>query len=199
VECSDGSSYGAENAVLSTIHIKHLADMAPKEAFGDDFLEGVETWKAGISLFVTHYASKEPPKFRVAGGTIPSVASGTMATPKRGLRISYDFACRAVNVEDPPLVIVCSTIADPSRAPEDMHTTKVLGNQPYELKDGPEHWDKIRPVPGWAQHRMPITGFYQTTTHPGESVSGGPGRNAAAVMPKDFGSSLEEIVVRENE
>jgi phytoene dehydrogenase-like protein len=147
VECSDGSSYGAENAVLSTIHIKHLADMAPKEAFGDDFLEGVETWKADITLFVTHYASKEPPKFRVAGGTISSVASGTMATPERGLRISYDFACRAVNVEDPPLVIVCSTIADPSRAPEDMHTAKVIGNQPHGLKDGPEHWDKIRPYP----------------------------------------------------
>jgi phytoene dehydrogenase-like protein len=51
-------------------------------------------------------------------------------------------------------------------------------------------------VPGWAQHRMPITGLYQTgaTTYPGGSVSGGPGRNAAAVMLKDFGSSLEEVV-----
>jgi phytoene dehydrogenase-like protein len=256
VECSDGSSYRAEKAVLSTIHIKHLVDMAPKEAFGDDFLEGVETWKAGITLFVTHYASKEAPKFPVAGGTISPVASGTMATPERGLRISYDFACGAVNVEDPPLLIVCSTVADPSRAPEGMHTIKVIGNQPYELKEGPGHWDKIkdevsdanlkylrrfapnltddkilarivespldlermnahnwhgtchggaqnaaqtgglRPVPGWAQHRMPITGLYQTgaTTYPGGSVSGGPGRNAAAVMLKDFGSSLEEVV-----
>ena len=51
----------------------------------------------------------------------------------------------------------------------------------------------MRPVPGWASHRMPIAGLYQTgsTTHPGGSISGGPGRNAAAVMLKDFGSSLE--------
>jgi len=70
VECSDGSSYKAEKAVLSTIHIKHLVDMAPKEAFGEDFLSGVETWKAGITLFATHYATTEPPKFPVAGGTI---------------------------------------------------------------------------------------------------------------------------------
>jgi phytoene dehydrogenase-like protein len=256
VECSDGSSYRASQAVLSTIHIKHLVDMAPNEAFGEDFLEGVATWKAGITLFVTHYASKEPPKFPCAGGTISPVASGTMATPERGLRISYDFGCGAVNVEDPPLLVVCSTVADPSRAPEGMHTIKVIGNQPYELKEGPEHWDRIknevsdanlkylrrfapnltddkilarivespldlermnahnwhgtchggaqnaaqtgglRPVPGWAQHRMPITGLYQTgaTTHPGGSVSGGPGRNAAAVMLKDFGSSLEEVL-----
>ena len=41
----------------------------------------------------------------------------------------------------------------------------------------------MRPVPGWASHRMPIPGLYQTgsTTHPGGSISAGPGRNAAAV------------------
>jgi phytoene dehydrogenase-like protein len=43
---------------------------------------------------------------------------------------------------------------------------------------------------------MPIPGLYQTgaTTYPGASVSGGPGRNAATVMLKDFGSSIDEVV-----
>jgi phytoene dehydrogenase-like protein len=43
---------------------------------------------------------------------------------------------------------------------------------------------------------MPIPGLYQTgaTTHPGGSVSAGPGRNAALVMLQDFGLSLEEAV-----
>src|SRR5206468_5422231 len=52
----------------------------------------------------------------------------------------------------------------------------------------------LRPAPGWAEHRLPIPGLYQTgsTTHPGASVSAGPGRNAAAVMLKDFGTSIEE-------
>jgi len=256
VECDDGSSYRAEKAVLSTVHIKHLVDMAPREAFGKEFIEGVETWQAGITLFVTHYTTTEPPTFAVAGGTISPVASGTMATPERALRVGYDFACKRVNVEEPPLLVVCSTVADPSRAPKGIHTIKVIGNQPYELKEGPQHWDAIkdqvsdanlnylrrfspnltddkilarivespldlermnphnwhgtchggaqdpaqtgplRPVPGWAQHRMPIPGLYQTgaTTHPGGSVSGGPGRNAAVVMLKDFGRSLEEVV-----
>jgi phytoene dehydrogenase-like protein len=47
----------------------------------------------------------------------------------------------------------------------------------------------LRPAPGWAQHRMPIPGLYQTggTTHPGGSVTGGPGRNAAVVMLADLG------------
>jgi phytoene dehydrogenase-like protein len=137
-----------------------------------------------------------------------------------------------------------------------MHTLKVTGWQPYDLKQGPQHWDDIkyqvadanlkflqkyspnlsddkilarfvespldlermnphfwhgsahagaqsaaqvgamRPMPGWAQHRMPIAGLYQTgaTTHPGGSVTGGPGRNAAVVMLKDFGTSIEAVV-----
>jgi hypothetical protein len=45
---------------------------------------------------------------------------------------------------------------------------------------------------------MPIAGLYQTgsTTHPGGSISAGPGRNAAAVMLQDLGSSLEGVVAR---
>lgn len=133
---------------------------------------------------------------------------------------------------------------------------KVISVQPYELRKGPEHWDRIktevaardleelrkyapnltdekilateirspldlerinrhnwhgschggdlspaqvetlRPVPGYAQHRMPIPGLYQTssTTHPGGSVTGGPGRNAAIVLLKDLGRDFHEVV-----
>ena len=48
---------------------------------------------------------------------------------------------------------------------------------------------RARPAPGWAPHRMPIPGLYQTggTTHPGGSVTGAPGRNAAMVMLEDLG------------
>ncbi len=46
-----------------------------------------------------------------------------------------------------------------------------------------------RPVPGWSGYRMPVHGLYQTgaTTHPGGSVSGRPGRNAARVLLSDLG------------
>ena len=56
----------------------------------------------------------------------------------------------------------------------------------------------MRPVPGWAEYRMPIPGLYQTgsCTAPGGSVTGRPGRNAASVILKDHGSSLEEAVGR---
>jgi phytoene dehydrogenase-like protein len=60
----------------------------------------------------------------------------------------------------------------------------------------PAQSGKLRPVPNWASHRLPIAGLYQTgaTTHPGGSVSGGPGRNAAWVVLDDLGISLESVI-----
>ncbi len=258
VACSDGTEYHAEKAVLSTIHVKHLVEMAPSEAWGRDFLQGAESYQGGPSLFVAHYATSEPPQFPVSGGHIAPVAGGTMASVKRALKVGYNYSVGAVDLEDPPLLVLCPTVADSSRTPPGKHTLKVIDFQPYDLPEGPEHWDKIknevaaanlkylqrfapnltddkilakriespldleranlmawhgschggaqtpsqtaamRPVPGWAQHRMPIPGLYQTgaTTHPGGSVSCGPGRNAAMVMLKDFGTSLEQVLAK---
>jgi phytoene dehydrogenase-like protein len=58
------------------------------------------------------------------------------------------------------------------------------------------HSGALRPAPGWAQHRMPIPGLYQTggTTHPGGSVTGAPGRNAAIVMLSDLGHDPASVM-----
>lgn len=256
VECGDGSSYRAEKAVVSTIHIKHLVDMAPRELWGQDFIDGVDTWQAEIPMFVTHVAASEAPKYAVQGGTLAPVEAGILVSPERALRFGYDDQSGAANMDDPPMQIICPTATDPTRAPAGLHSIKIVGWQPYELKEGPDHWDQIkeqvsdgylkflrryapnmtedkilarfitsprdlermnphfwhgsahagaqsasqtgpmRPMPGWAQHKMPIPGLYQTgaTTHPGGSVTGGPGRNAAIVILKDLGTSIEEVV-----
>jgi phytoene dehydrogenase-like protein len=48
---------------------------------------------------------------------------------------------------------------------------------------------------------MPIPGLYQTgaTTHPGGSITGGPGRNAAIVILDDLGMSLDSMVAKGGE
>lgn len=244
-----GEEHRASKAVLSTIHVKHLVDMAPKESWGEDFTAGVDQWRAGISLCPAHYATTEAPEFDTPDGKIRPLAVGIAHTAERLLRVEYDFLTGRVALDDPPLLVLCPTVADPGRAPDGNHTLKVLGFHPYELPEGPERWDEIqdevasahldhlrryapnitedtilaravksplelertnahnwhgschagdhdlaqsgafRPVYGWAQHRMPIEGLYQTgaTTHPGPSVSAGPGRNAAWVMLDDLG------------
>jgi phytoene dehydrogenase-like protein len=46
----------------------------------------------------------------------------------------------------------------------------------------------LRPVPGYAQYRTPLRGYYQcgSGTHPGGGITGAPGRNAAVQILKDL-------------
>ena len=249
VRTSSGEEYLASQAVVSTIHIKHLVEMAPAKAWGEDFIDAVATWQPGISMFVSHYATTAAPEFEGADGVIRPVASGTPHSADRMLRLATDFRAGRIATDDPVLLVLCPTVADPTRAPAGQHTLKVVGFQPYELAGGPDRWDELkddvsaanlaclrrfapnltddvllaraiksprdlermnehnwhgschggdagpaqsgelRPAFGWASHRMPVAGLYQTgaTTHPGGSVSGAPGRNAAMVVLADLG------------
>ena len=144
VECWDGSSYRAERAVVSTIHIKHLIEMSPRELWGQDFLDSMDTWKAGLTLFETNYATTEPPKYVVTGGMLSPVHSGVMVSSERALHMSLDYARGVANVENPSIHVICCSLADPTRAPAGMHTIKIVGYHPYELKEGPQHWDEIK-------------------------------------------------------
>jgi phytoene dehydrogenase-like protein len=52
-----------------------------------------------------------------------------------------------------------------------------------------------RRIPQLVNYKMPIPGLYQTgaCTPPGGSITGMPGRNAAAALLKDLGTSIEEV------
>ncbi|HUY83347.1 MAG TPA: NAD(P)/FAD-dependent oxidoreductase [Steroidobacteraceae bacterium] len=49
-----------------------------------------------------------------------------------------------------------------------------------------------RPLPGWAQYRMPVRGLYLcgSSTHPGGGVMGAPGANAAHAVLRDLGRRM---------
>ena len=256
VETESGEQFRARHAVVSTIHVKHLVNMAPAQSWGDAFLYGVETYKAGRTMFVAHYATTEPPRFPVDGGTLSVVGAGVAQTAERQLRVENDFRHGIVATDQPVMLVLTPSVGDPTRTPAGKHMVKVINLQPYSLREGPERWDEIkeemaannlaelrkyapnltadkilaseirspldlerynrhnwhgschggdmspaqsetlRPVPGYAQHRMPIPGLYQTgaTTHPGGSVTGAPGRNAAMVLLKDLGRDLNEVI-----
>ena len=256
VETQTGSRYRATKAVVSSIHVRHLLDMAPREAWDADYAETIERWQGGPAMFVTHLATAVAPTFETDGGALTPVAAMLVTSADRMLRIGGDHARSVVATEDPVVLSICATVEDPSRAPERHHTVNVVGFQPYDLPGGPERWDEIedevsdahlaelrryapnltdeailgsvvrsplglerfnahnfrgschggdqgpaqsgelRPAAGWASHRLPIDGLYQTgsTTHPGASVSGGPGRNATLVVMRDLGLDLEEAI-----
>ena len=140
VECADGVRYRARKAVLSTLHVKHVIDMAPRELWPDDFAQTVDLWRPEVAMFVAHYATTEPPKFPVAGSTLSPCESVALVNPARLLRLEFDDASGHINTDDPPLQIVCPTVVDPSRAPAGMHTLKINGFQPYTLGPGEGDW-----------------------------------------------------------
>lgn len=53
---------------------------------------------------------------------------------------------------------------------------------------GPDQFFSFRPVPGWANYRMPVKGLYLcgAGTHPGGGVSGAPGYNGAHAVLEDW-------------
>src|SRR5215831_1780648 len=114
VETETGEQFRATHAVVSTIHVKHLVNMAPSEAWGDAFLYGVETYKAGRSMFVAHYATTEPPRFTVHGGSLAVVAAGIAQTGERQLRVAEDFNRGIVGSDEPVLLILTPSLEDPS-------------------------------------------------------------------------------------
>lgn len=145
VECGDGSRYRAEKAVISSIHVKQLAGMAPDALWGDEFLGKIKLLQPEAAMFAFHYALKEPPRFSLAeGGTIASCEVATLNSPERILRLNYDNARGEVMLDDLPLQIVCESVADPSRVPPGFASMKILGVLPYGLKEGPQHWDVIK-------------------------------------------------------
>jgi phytoene dehydrogenase-like protein len=145
VETEGGESYRASRAVLSTVHVKHLAEMAPREAWGEEFLYGVDRWREGVCLFPTHYATTAAPSFPVEGREVTPVASGVSPSVDRLLRVGSDVGRGLLADDDPPLLVVCGSVADPSRAPEGQHALKVIGFHPYELADGGAgRWDDVK-------------------------------------------------------
>lgn len=257
VETSSGDQYRARQAVISSVHVKSLVEMAPAQEWGEDFLYGVDTYDEGISSFASYYATTQAPQYVAGDETRSAVSAGWAAWPEDVIAFAHGVRRGSIHKPGTFLLFATPTLVDPGRAPEGHHTVKILSMAPWECPEGDwgsykdelaaEHFEILqrcapnltddtvlatkakspvdieasnphmwhgtihggdrglanswnqRPAPGWAQHRMPIEGLYQTgaTTHPGGSITGGPGRNAAMVIFDDLGTSIDAVVAGE--
>jgi phytoene dehydrogenase-like protein len=256
VETADGEQYLAGTAVLSTIHVTHLRDMAPRHAWPEEFHYAIDTYDVGVPGFGVYLATSAPPQFSTAAGPVTAVSAGTVGWPEDVVRLGQDLRTGRFVSDVPWLLVATPTLVDPGRAPDGMHTVKILSQQVYQLPAGMPDWETVkvehagrqlahlrtvttgltddailaqlvkspadyeklnrhmvhgafhggdrgiagsgaqRPAPGWASHRMPIPGLYQTggSTHPGGSITGAPGRNAAIVLLHDLGHDPAEVL-----
>jgi phytoene dehydrogenase-like protein len=258
VQTARGDRFDGRDAVVSSIHVRHLLDMAPREVWDDAFVYGVETLDLGLSLSVVHVAATQPPLFAGCEDEEVAVASGVAPWPEDTVRIGRDHRDGVPTTESANILVATPSVVDPTRAPAGHHTVKFVTSASPASPPGTSSWDEaraahaerltatvrraapnltdgvivdrrvltpadierwnphmikgtahggdrglpfsgaLRPAAGWAQHRMPLRGLYQTggTTHPGGSITGLPGRNAALVVMDDLGIDIAGVVHR---
>ena len=145
VVTADGAAHRARRAVVSTIHIKHLPSVVGEGPLGEDFMRGLERWRTGVTMFVTHYALAAEPRYALDGAAIASVAAGICGSTDELLAALAAFERGEIHLDRPPLLCVSSSVVDATRAPSGHHTLKVVGFLPYELREGgPERWDAVK-------------------------------------------------------
>jgi len=136
VMTADGAEHRAGRAIVSTIHVKHLPGVVGGERLGDDFMAGLERWRTGVTMFVTHYALDAGPRYRTEQGPTASVGAGICGTTDELVDALAAFRRGEVRLERPPLLATNATAAAPTRAPARQHTLKVVAFLPDDLRDG---------------------------------------------------------------
>ncbi len=145
VECADGTKFRAGIAVVSTMHVKQLMTMAARELWGDAVVDNASLMQPELAMFAFHYAFTEPPQYPLAkGGTVSSVEASIMQDPASIFVLNDDNARGELHIEDYPLQVCHPSVRDTSRVPEGRGLVKIEGPMPYDLKEGPEHWDAIK-------------------------------------------------------
>ena len=244
VVTAGGEHWEARRAVLSSAHLTQLAGMLDGIEPPAELRRAAESWRSGLTLFAVHIATEGQLVYDTQKGPLPAVAGGIGSAD--GLYAQLDaFARGETYAVDPWVLIVCSTVVDPDRAPDGHGLAKLLTFAPRNLAGGGS-WETerdryaaqlvertaelvpgLRPdqllavrgeapvdlerrnrhnvggschggeflgasgevLVGWPSYGLPVPGLYQTgaTAHPGGSVSGRAGRNAARAVLIDLG------------
>ena len=144
VETDGGEQYLAGTAVLSTIHVTHLRDMAPADAWPEEFHYGIDTYDLGVPGFGVYLATSAPPQFETPDGLVTAASAGTVGWPEDVVQLGQDLRAGRFVSNVPWLLVATPTLVDPDRAPAGKHTVKVLSHQVYELPDGRPDWEQVK-------------------------------------------------------
>ncbi|MBI3089850.1 MAG: NAD(P)/FAD-dependent oxidoreductase [Candidatus Tectomicrobia bacterium] len=253
VELENGSQIMARCAIASNTNVKALMlELVGEACLDDEFARRVRAFQADeVSFFTPHFALNEPPLYAAARKN-PDVqkALGVAWGVEHSAEIlSHHYQLRQGLVPRECVAFsIAPTVHDPSQAPPGKHTAFTWQVAPFRLKEGPEHWLKIkedygehirkvwcdyapnmqgenilahfnyspydisqttismfegsiahghispnqmgdlRPVPGWANYRMPVKHLYLCggSAHPMGGVTGAPGFNCAGAIADDY-------------
>ena len=145
VECADGRQFRARLGVVSTMHVKHVMAMTPRELWPAAAAESVDMMQPEMAMFQFHYALAEPVRYKLAtGDTVGSAEAALMDDPASIFVLNGDDARGDLHIDDYPLQVTHPSVFDTDRVPPGRGLVKIEGSMPYALKQGPEHWDAIK-------------------------------------------------------
>ena len=144
VRTADGRTITARRAVLSSAHLTQLPGMLAGAALpapmAGSMAAAAASWRPGLSLFAVHLVTKGQLGYPTESGPIGSVAGGIGSLD--GLLAQYEaFEKGEPDARDPWLLVVCSTLVDPDRAPDGHGIVKFLTIAPYALAGG-RSWEE---------------------------------------------------------
>ena len=114
---ADGSTYAADRAVVSAIHIKHLPAMVGEENLSPGYRDGIARWQPSVTMFVSHYALSEAPRFRTESGPTESVTMGSLESLEALSIMLTAFRAGRLDLEAPVFLAITPTLIDAGRAP----------------------------------------------------------------------------------
>src|SRR4051794_36304974 len=132
VSTADGRTVGVGRAVVAGGHLAQLAGMVSGGDPSPDLLAASDAWRPGLSVLAVHAALRSDLAFGSAAIASTAAGYGTTDGMARHLDRHHDGT---LETEDPWLLVVNQTVADPDRAP-DGATFKILSIAPYALADG---------------------------------------------------------------
>jgi phytoene dehydrogenase-like protein len=218
--------YGIEtyDEGLSSFASYYATTEAPQYVAGDGTIGAVSAGPAPWAEDVIEFGRGLRERRLHGDGTFLLFATPTIVDPSRAPEGHHTVKILSLAPYDPPEelgdweagkeIVAAEHLETLRRCAPNMTDDKILARKvksPVDIEaTNPHMWrgtihggdrglaygGSQRPAPGWASHRMPIPGLYQTgaTTHPGGSITGGPGRNAAVVILDDLGTSIEEVL-----
>jgi len=82
--------------------------------------------------------------FQTTEGAVSAVSAGTVGWPEDLIQLSADLRLKRFIDGVPWLLIATPSFDDPSRAPDGMHTVKLLSPQAYRLPPAAQPWDTVK-------------------------------------------------------
>ncbi|MEV6655041.1 NAD(P)/FAD-dependent oxidoreductase [Streptomyces sp. NPDC051219] len=154
VRTHDGRIVRARKAVVSSAHVRTMAAMFEASACPPDLVKAAENWRPGIGLFAVHAALHKDITYRLGDGSEVYSTSGGLGGPEGTLRQVEGCHSGEPEFDDPWMLLVSSTVADPDRAATGA-TFKILTAAPAELAGG-RSWEEFGPQ--YAQHLLTLAG-----------------------------------------